>query len=302
MLLKKLNFATTYTALSFMFSLSAAQAASSGVLDKDYTELWQGPYYGIYFGFASGDVDATFARIQKLSSRSINQGNQTIVTQTTSYLTSDTSGTFTGTTAELFMGYNFHKSNSKVVLGAQIEGTLLSDLPLTSTGILNNRGISQSVTTSALGQLLNSSITNFNPTQAVDLQNDVQSMFSLVGRAGILARPHTLVYGLVGPTEGHFVNPSPFSLGYDKRSTWETGITAGAGLEHKFNAHFSLIAEYRFTHFDITQEFSSGSTNEQNAIFLNNSRTFLNSVTAFHESIKTKLDLNVAKVGLVYRT
>ena len=83
-------------------------------------------------------------------------------------------------------------------------------------------------------------------------------MVSVIGRAGFLATPNTLLYGLGGWTFGHFdVDQLAFGLG--RIDSFDSdGPTVGGGIEQKLSPKWSLRAEYRYTNFG-TERFSTRS-------------------------------------------
>ena len=120
-------------------------------------------------------------------------------------------------------------------------------------------------------------------------------MLSFIGRAGILVRPNTLVYGLVGPTEGHFTRDTGEAQTAN-RNVWQLGVSAGGGIEHKFNSNWSFIAEYRYLHFNVDSAGSTGS-----ASFLTNTSSNTTATNKTAVTAQTHVGVNVGKIGIVYR-
>ena len=91
--------------------------------------------------------------------------------------------------------------------------------------------------------------------QEID-QVSLDWMVSVIGRAGFLATPNTLLYGLGGWTFGHFdVDQLAFGLG--RIDSFDSdGPTVGGGIEQKLSPNWSLRAEYRYTNFG-TERFST---------------------------------------------
>lgn len=84
---------------------------------------------------------------------------------------------------------------------------------------------------------------------------NLEQVWTVGGRAGVLLTPRTLVYGLAGyswmqledltySVQGGGTNVS----GRLNKPT-EEGITVGGGVEHKFSNNVALKAEYRYTDF-----------------------------------------------------
>lgn len=126
-----------------------------------------------------------------------------------------------------------------------------------------------------------------------------ESMLSIIDHAGFLARPNTMIYGLVGSTEGYFIsnNADLFDLSqYYGTSQWTLGVSAGAGLEQKLNKHWSILAEYRYVHFNFNTNSTVASASEsQNS----------SGITAITSNTTTSwnphMGLNLGKIGIVFR-
>ena len=173
------------------------------------------------------------------------------------------SGDTTGSVVDLFVGYNFQPSPF-FVWGAQVEGTVFSDITLKSIGTRPSAATDTNTSTNAAGV---TSILTFTNTRSTSFEttDDLRSMVALVGRAGWLATPGILIYGLGGATFGNFVLPDPLvgcvpgcenAFG-GKRSVWRAGYTVGAGVEGHLYKNWSLRAEYRYLHFNINRDQSS---------------------------------------------
>ncbi|BCA94468.1 hypothetical protein TUM19329_08290 [Legionella antarctica] len=113
-------------------------------------------------------------------------------------------------------------------------------------------------------------------------------MISLIGRVGILAKPNTLVYGLVGPTEAKYL--------LSTRRDWKLGVTSGAGFEHKFNEHWSVLAEYRFTHLNFNDLNDQNVTNSAFGTNLTSVTT-----TGLLQTVQRNLNINAGNFAVVYR-
>jgi hypothetical protein len=122
-----------------------------------------------------------------------------------------------------------------------------------------------------------------------DQSERLRSMVSVVGRAGFLATPNLLVYGLGGLALGHFKYPDGGDRFPDPNGKWVAGYTVGAGGELKVARHWSLRTEYRYLHFDI----------ERGASY--DTFTTAGGPTTFSFASRTSTDFHLGKVGLVYR-
>lgn len=84
-----------------------------------------------------------------------------------------------------------------------------------------------------------------------ELQKD--TAWTVYGRAGILATPTTLLYGLAGFGQTEFGDASLTATGGFAASlpvpTFDT-YTLGAGVEQRFGEHFALKLEYRHREYD----------------------------------------------------
>jgi outer membrane immunogenic protein len=78
----------------------------------------------------------------------------------------------------------------------------------------------------------------------VQINADLDNLWTVGGRVGYLVNPGALAYVLAGYTQANFSLPS-FIHGDNP-----SGFTIGGGLETKLDSHWYLKAEYRFTSFD----------------------------------------------------
>lgn len=91
---------------------------------------------------------------------------------------------------------------------------------------------------------------NLGVTSTLTLKNSG----SIVGRAGVLVNPKTLIYGLLGYTWQQYTAQvsgySSYNVDYNSASKSGTlgGLTAGLGAEVMLNDWLSVKGEYRFTH------------------------------------------------------
>lgn len=75
--------------------------------------------------------------------------------------------------------------------------------------------------------------------------------FSILGRAGYLTGPDTLVYGLAGYTRQYYSGGLFVSgLGSTSYEFDTGGLTVGAGIENRIGNNMSVKLEYRYTDFD----------------------------------------------------
>ena len=116
-------------------------------------------------------------------------------------------------------------------------------------------------------------------------------MVSVVGRAGFLATPNLLLYGLGGLALGHFKYPDGGDRFPEPNGKWVAGYTVGAGGELKVARHWSLRTEYRYLHFDIARGASYDTFTD----------SFGPSLTKISFASRTSTDFHLGKVGLVYR-
>ena len=150
----------------------------------------------------------------------------------------DFSGQVTGSMVDLFAGRNWRFGN--FIVGGQVEATIASDIAASVTGPLQSKQVQQ------FGGVISSSASG-----ATTNGNEPQLKFraGLVGRAGFLVQPNLLLYGLAGLEFGHFIFPDADDTFGSANRNWASGYTAGAGLEARYDDHWSLRAEYRYLHF-----------------------------------------------------
>jgi opacity protein-like surface antigen len=207
-------------------------------------DSWAGPYIGAYYAVAAGG-------------RSSELADEAHIQQSTSTLMKGNfSGQVTGSMVDLFAGRNWRFGN--FVVGGQVEATVASDIAASVTGPLQSNQVQTLagvITRSSSGPTTNG--------------NDPQLKFraGLVGRAGFLVRPNLLLYGLAGLEFGHFIFPDDDDTFGTANRNWAVGYTAGAGLEARFDDHWSLRAEYRYLHFATAHKCAiSASTCRRSAI------------------------------------
>ncbi len=163
---------------------------------------WAGPYIGAYFTVAGGRAHEATDQVQ-------------LSTSLTRQAHGEYSGPVTGATVDLFAGRNWQFGN--FVVGGQAEATIASDVDLNVTGTVRAMDIDT-----------NGPSTNIS-TQTRANRNQLRFSAGLVGRAGFLARPDLLLYGLAGVEFGHFIfNDGDDQFGSANRSL-AAGHTAGSG-------------------------------------------------------------------------
>ena len=142
-----------------------------------------------------------------------------------------------GAIADLYLSYNAQIA-SNVVAGVQVEGSI-SDLNFSGKGNTSARYFDQNGFT---GQTATG---DFRPNA------HARWMASALARAGVLATPETLLYGLAGWTVAGFeyrdLTDNSFYQHPDSFVT--NGPTVGAGIERKLSANWSVRTEYRYTQF-----------------------------------------------------
>lgn len=229
--MKKLFSTTLLAALGFSL---AHNVYADGIMQEP--ELWAGPFMGLSVAGGGGDFKTKYRDISYVTNTTTNTLNQTVTTSllTTTQGQLKIDGNASGGLANLFLGYNFHKTNSKLIYGAQLEGTLYTDVfSLSQSHMAANVTLINFINPAA----------NATTTTEFSVANsaEIRSIFSALGRGGFLVNRSTMVYGLVGPSAASFN-----LIGGQK---WVLGISAGTGIEHKITEHWSMLAEYRFTYF-----------------------------------------------------
>lgn len=171
-----------------------------------------------------------------------------------------------GALIDLYLGANALLM-PRVVAGFQVEGSLAEmtfgsrirkeNVNFQETSSNEDSDVSTNGDTSSS---TGSSKSAGNETSVFDRHNeaDLDWMVSVLGRAGILATPTTLLYGVGGWSYGHF-QVSELTFGNGKiRDFFADGPTVGGGFEQKLSSKWSLRAEYRYTNFG-TKNFSTRS-------------------------------------------
>ena len=285
---------TRMTLISLALACVATNTSAGDAGSADY---WSGTYLGAHFGAGAGTINQTFSdelvSIQKSFPNPVSTSNATGSGQR--------QGDITGSNLDLFVGYNVHPNDSKFVLGGQFEGTLFNNTTMKARGIRNVT----TTTISKSGSTINSNSLS-NATAVSELSTNLQSMFSFIGRAGFLAKPNTLIYALVGATEGNFftVDTSNNTAGgstatENKRSQWQLGLTAGGGVEYKLSEHWSLLGEYRYLHFNFNQNGSLSSTTKNTNQLTHAPSSETSSISS--QNTHSNFNFNLGQIGIVYR-
>lgn len=272
---------------------ASSSSMAGGYVDSQIPELWNGPYYGAYFGGGAASADGSYSQVFDETTFASNAGVviANIVDQTTTTAPS-LSGRTNGSVVDLFVGYNYHRPTSEFLLGAQLEGTVFSDIR--SYVSSNNAEVVETAT-----NLLNGDVVSKSHATNVVANYNMTSMFSIIGRAGFLVRPNTMVYALAGPTEGRFELSYVNNVDFKNQTQWQLGVSAGGGVEHKFNQNWSVIAEYRYLHFKV--ESDGKRVNDFNAPNAGDP-TLIRAFNLFYNtSQKINVNMNIGKVGLVFR-
>ena len=142
---------------------------------------------------------------------------------------------------DLFAGYNWRAG--QFVIGGQAEATIFGDMGMKSRGTLV--GTSTSL------------VPPFTTVSTIDRSEFAQLLRSragLIGRAGLLATPNLLVYGLGGAEFGHFTFQDSVDQVGGAYGKWAFGYTAGAGAELKLTDRWSVRGEYRYTRFNLDRQ------------------------------------------------
>ncbi len=286
---------TTIIGAALTLLCTTTSTSARNMPEKEATELWAGPYWGVYFGGGAGNTSASLNGSNANTIIITNTATPPPATNARLYqLNLAYSGYLTGKTkgasSDLFVGYNFHKRNSLYLLGAQLEGAFFSKFDQKSSGSIPS---STSVSTTSVN---NSTTTlQFPGDILVRSESALVTMISLIGRAGILIKPNILMYGLLGATEGDFYQPYTTET-TGSRSSWNIGLNAGTGFEYKFNRNWSFMAEYRYMHFSFN---SSGASDNNGANYSNTYYGITNNTNV--SDTHTNMGLNMGKIGIVFR-
>jgi opacity protein-like surface antigen len=254
-------------------------------------QAWTGFYFGAYFGAGQGNSDHTFTDTSRNTFTFTQPGvTQTFVTEERGAGTGG--GDVTGSVVDLFAGYNWQVSPG-FVLGAQVEGTVFSDITFKSIG--TRTFTDTQIQTVTVGAVTTVTTANTSGSGVFEVTDELRSMVALVGRAGWLVTPNALLYGIGGVVFGNFVVPDSDDPFGGKRSQWEVGWTAGAGGELRLTNNWSLRGEYRYINFEFDR--SRSTTDSQTTVQGLTTQTSSNS---FRRDTHEELDIHLGKVGIVY--
>jgi opacity protein-like surface antigen len=217
---------------------------------------------GFYFGLDYMAGDVTMKK--SYSGTSFNPNTGVLI----STFSGNINQSFAGSLANLFLGYNFQPQTSRFIYGLELEGAVFRDLSFASEAFVN-------------------AVPAANSLYLV-IPETINSMFSAVGHVGFLVQPTTQIYGVIGLTEAAIVNAATNAPLYPEsfREQWVAGLGAGLGVEHKISNNWSVLAEYRHTRFDFDRSANRKATN-------------VNSST--NGASSTKIDMDMGRVGIVYR-
>ncbi|PJD91496.1 MAG: hypothetical protein CK424_06725 [Legionella sp.] len=273
----------------------AEQPQRAFALENLSIELWNGPYLGLHFAAGSGKMKEN-SSVSARAINSISGGFGRNVTTTSTIIRGFSSGTLTGSEADVFIGYNVHQPYSRLVWGGQLEGTIFDDISIKTIGTNNqsSRAITQNFNGSGV---ITSTSTVDMPQSSVSQRNiNIESMFSFLGRGGFLLEPHTYFFGLVGGTEANMTIPNGTDPIGSRRSWWVLGWTAGTGVEYRITEHWSFLGEYRYTALNYTLHWENPNSNTR----VDSVQTNVNTNNNYADS-QASLNLNLGKIGVVYR-
>jgi opacity protein-like surface antigen len=262
--------------VSAMAAMPVKAAARTACCDS-----WAGVYVGAYFGSGKGRAKETLADTENFveSFGQPIQFNTEITTRG-----GNLAGNTTGSMVDLFAGYNWRAGN--FVVGGQVEGTVFSDVTLKTSGIRSTTILSNFGTPATQ-----------TSTDVVENRQQLRSMVGLIGRAGYLATPKLLLYGLGGLELGHFVYPDGTDPFGGRNGQWAAGFAAGAGGEYKLTDHWSLRGEYRYVHFNVNRD----QANSSQQTFTDTSG--IPTITTSDEAVTRRIaaDIHFGKIGVAYR-
>jgi len=193
----------------------------SGEPPREPVDSWTGWYWGASFGAGITTTDA-FERTASLS------------TSTTSapvsglQLTTADRETSHAATVDLYLGLN-GRIASRWIGGVQVEGSI-SDNQFRTKNLSVNR----------------TSNGSSNTFQSI-FDAEAEWMVSALGRAGWLATPSTLLYGLTGWS---YTRLDVDSVGNTANESIDAhALVVGSGIERQVSPNWTVRAEYRYAHF-----------------------------------------------------
>jgi outer membrane immunogenic protein len=212
-------------------SLNAGQAAPAAELERD--SRWAGFYWGASFG---GAITRARTSAVETSNQVVPANGFPFIIQGVTTTAEASSQNGVGAMLDLFAGFNVQ--SGRFVGGLQLEGTI-ADINFGA------RGTKSYVYFNAAGPTGQTAVGSFQPHVYG------RWMVSGLARAGWLADPSTLLYGIGGWTLGRFEyhNVADNLFFQPSETFFARGVTAGLGVERKIDSNWSLKAEYRFTHF-----------------------------------------------------
>ncbi len=222
----------------------AAQSYQPGSVEVAQAPAWAGLYAGAAFGLGvshtHGPNDSTTA-----SFSSNFQPNFTFSTTFRSVSTQSIHETASPTAAAIsgMIGYDY-ELGSNIVGGFQGDGTLWQRASNAKSLSLQTGFSEQNNQSRFLGILSANALTS--PSEPVLTHSIVTNApmwtVSALGKAGYKITPTTLLYAVGGGTYGSYEVSGGAPAGL-------FGLTGGLGVEAKVDAQWSLLLDYRFTHF-----------------------------------------------------
>lgn len=233
---------------------------------------WNGLYWGASFGAGSGRSKSKFTTVnQNTFLDTTTRSSQDLGEDGSTFLQTETfSSSFyeritgrgvadwnEGALADLYLGANAHLTR-RIIVGAQVEGGL-SQMVFQSNiqkARRTSRQSSKSFSAGSsdgdkfeFGNTSSSSSQSVENLKGVDNELELDWTVSVIGRAGYLATPTTLLYGLAGWTYGHFEVEDTWFAGSQIDDFGSHGVTVGGGFEQRLSEKWSLRGEYRYTDF-----------------------------------------------------
>ena len=296
----------TMASFALMVMISNAKAAN-----QNPVEYWSGFYLGTHFGAGSGAMNESFSdRSSEVVVTPNNPADPFSPLRSTYTLISGSgsrNGDASGSNLDFFAGYNIHPQASEYVIGGQVEGTALSTITMKAYG---KRTVSTHTKTFISGNALPPTETMRAGFNQSETSNNLTSTFSFIGRAGLLVKPNLLFYGLIGATEGHFVNIDSgntasttsnvaSNITGNSRNAWHLGLNAGAGVELKLTDHWSLLGEYRYLRFRFDSN-GAVATNSTAVNQITNTQTGSNSYSS-SQFTHSCFNFSSGQMGVVYQ-
>ena len=224
--------ASTVITQTAMKPTAGYDAPPSAVTTKQIDQ-WSGIYWGGSFG---GGFTHSRVTSSERYANTFPTNPPPFVTQGASII-SDADGSAGGALADIYLGVNQQIAPS-IVVGLQLEGSV-GDMSFDAGG---TKALTYFDDTGPTGQTASGS---FRP------HIHAPFMVSALARAGWLADPTTMIYGLAGWTGAQFKyeNLTDNTFYEPKDQFWANGVTVGGGLEKKLAPNWSARIEYRYTNF-----------------------------------------------------